>query len=339
MSEIHPKAKALLAAHGWEQTTITPLPSDASARCYLRATQGKNTIICMDCSYDPSALLPYITMTEHLQALNLHVPDILAQDLTHGFLLLEDMGNRRFTEYMRAHPQEELPLLKAALDILIDLHHQPAQKLRSLAPAYTQHMLQEETEEIITWYYPLIYGNAMPEEAATEYHHIWINLLATVDYKHQTLILRDYHTDNLMWLPHEAGRRRVGVLDFQDAVYGHAAYDLLSLLESPRYVLSHKNINLLLAYYLENAKPRDPSLFERSYAILAAQRNCKILGRFARLWLRDQKPGYLPMLPDVWHFLMHDMRHAALHPLKNWMDRHFPASARTQIPEAKNLTA
>ena len=143
---------------------------------------------------------------------------------------------------------------------------------------------------------------------------------------------RDYHAMNLMWLPHRTGVARVGMIDFQDALAGHPAYDLISLLEDARREVTPAISDFMTALYISRSRAEglalDETQFRAAAALLAAQRNAKIIGIFARLWMRDTKPRYLAHLPRVWRYMERDLAHPALAPLKAWYDRAVPQELR-----------
>ena len=175
----------------------------------------------------------------------------------------------------------------------------------------------------------------MPAAARKEYLSLWQEILPAAALPGPTLVLRDYHVDNLMLLRGRPGVRGCGLLDFQDAVCGPAAYDLVSLLEDARRDVATTLRAAMTERYLDAFPEIDRAAFARSAAILAAQRNCKILGIFTRLWRRDGKPGYLRHIPRVWRLIEEDLRAPALAPIAAWLDRYLPRSIR-RIPEARN---
>jgi len=143
--------------------------------------------------------------------------------------------------------------------------------------------------------------------------------------------LRDYHSPNLIWLPERFGVARVGLLDYQDAVMGAPAYDLMSLLQDARRDVPENVETELYAYYWQQLEHNDIAYdredFDIAYAILGAQRCTKILGIFARLADRDNKPAYLAHIPRVRAYLERNLQHPYLKDLKHWFDCHLPPAA------------
>jgi aminoglycoside/choline kinase family phosphotransferase len=189
-------------------------------------------------------------------------------------------------------------------------------------PSYDVERQLAEAALLVDWYRPLTGG------LRDEYLALWRELLPDAEVSPPTLVLRDYHVDNLMLLPDRPGVRGCGLLDFQDAVTGPPSYDLVSLLEDARRDVSASLRRAMTERYLTAFPVLDRSAFLRSAAILAAQRNCKILGIFTRLWKRDGKPQYLAHIPRVWRLLEEDLRHPALARIAGWLGRHLPPDSR-----------
>ncbi len=171
-------------------------------------------------------------------------------------------------------------------------------------------------------------GAETPQPARAEYLEIWRRLL---DHAHQTppvLVLRDYHVDNLMLLEDRDGLAACGLLDFQDAVAGPRAYDLVSLLEDARRDIPPALVSDMKARYLAAFPGLDREIFEASYAVLGAQRHAKVIGIFTRLCRRDGKPDYLQHIPRLWRLLENGLEHPALGPMRDWFDRHVPPEMR-----------
>ena len=193
-----------------------------------------------------------------------------------------------------------------------------------------------ETELLVDWYWPAISGAPISTQARAEFTAAWSGVFDRLLALPVGLTLRDYHSPNLLWLPERAGVARVGIIDFQDAMLGHAAYDLVSLLQDARLDVPEALETELLAHYLAGTRRHDPAFdepgFTFAYRALGAQRNTKILGIFARLARRDGKPAYLPHIPRIWRYLQRDLAHDTLRPLQAWYDHHLPPELRSRIP-------
>jgi aminoglycoside/choline kinase family phosphotransferase len=182
---------------------------------------------------------------------------------------------------------------------------------------------------LFDWYLPAVMGQHGTVAAQREYVTTWLGqILPKLSPLPTTLVLRDYHVDNLMWLPDRAGTARCGLLDFQDAVAGPRAYDLMSLLEDARRDIDPALTRAMTARYLAAFPGLDRDAFAADFAILGAQRHAKVIGIFTRLCVRDGKSDYLAHIPRVWRLLLRSARHPLLAPLVEWLDRHLPADRR-----------
>jgi aminoglycoside/choline kinase family phosphotransferase len=278
----------------------------------------------------------FARIARHLVGLGLSAPEIQAEDPDNGFLLIEDFGDETFTRLIGDGEAEE-PLYRMALDVLIHLHALDAARAvpPDLAP-YDEARLLAEAALLPDWFLPRVQGRAPAARARAEYDAAWRAVFAPVHDEPRTLVLRDFHVDNLMRLAGRTGVRRCGILDFQDALAGPPAYDLMSLLEDARRDVPSELAARLLADYvaamprLADAAARDR--FERASVVLAAQRHAKVIGIFTRLAARDGKPIYLPHVPRVWRMLERALRHPALGPVARWFDRNVPPEQRRSPP-------
>jgi len=313
-------ASDFLAANGWAGAEIVPLAGDASFRRYFRAIAPGRQAVLMD---SPPALedpRPFIAIAGHLTGLGFAAPQILASDLASGLVLLEDFGDARMRETVDAAPEREEAIYTDAVRLIARLHrHGPAD-----LPAYDRAQYLREVKLLTEWYCPAV--GVVPDEAG--YEAAWDAALAglyAADARGVT-VLRDYHAENIMLIAGREGVDGLGLLDFQDALAGHPAYDLVSLLQDARRDVSPELEARMLAHYAAEAAP--DAGFETAYALLGAQRNAKIVGIFMRLNVRDGKPRYLTYLPRVWAYLERDLAHPALAPVKAWFDAHIPADKR-----------
>ena len=302
-----PGAEAFVAAAGWAGATILPLAGDASFRRYFRIVRGSDSVVLMDAPPAHEDSRPFLAVAAHLERLGFASPRVLARDLAQGLILLEDFGDARMAEVIAAEPARESSIYSQAIDLLRALHDHPA---GDLLP-YDMGVYQREVALFPEWYLPALGLEAGPGFAAA-----WEEALAPIAQDRGVTVLRDYHAENIMLLA-DGG---LGLLDFQDALAGHPAYDLVSLLQDARRPVSAA----LEAAMLERYGPVDRA----AYALLGAQRNTKILGIFTRLWKRDGKPRYLAYQPLVWSYLERDLAHPALAPVARWFDANVPASAR-----------
>jgi len=333
--ELRAQAMAdFLAANGWAGIAPTMLAGDASFRRYYRLLDASRSVVLMDAPPPQEDVRPYVEVAEILRYLGLSAPEIYAQDGDRGFLLIEDFGDDTYTRLLTAGA-EEGALYALAIDTLVALQRAVAADGLPDLPAYDEAPLLAEAALLADWYAPAVLGAPLSAAARAEYLALWREILSEAALPGPTLVLRDYHVDNLMLLRGRSGIRSCGLLDFQDAVCGPAAYDLVSLLEDARRNVPPAVRAAMTERYLAGFPGIDRAIFDRSAAILAAQRNCKILGIFTRLWRRDGKPGYLRHIPRVWRLIEEDLRAPALAPIAAWLDRYLPRSIR-RIPETRN---
>ena len=329
-------AKAFLAQAGWGGARTDPLPSDASFRCYARIDYPScigvhRKAMLMDAPPPQEDVRPFVAIARHLISLGLSAPKLIAEDPENGFLLLEDLGNDTFTRLL-ANGADEESLYRLAVDVLIHLHKLDESKaLPTNLPAYDEVKLLTEVGLLTDWYAPAVMDDPLDDGALEEFASIWTDLLKPVLDGPQTLVLRDYHVDNLMGLSGREGIGAFGLLDFQDAVTGHPAYDLMSLLEDARRDLSPGLAKKMLDHYFAAFPALDHADFMAAYAVLGAQRHAKVIGIFTRLCVRDNKDVYLNHIPRVWGLLESSCRHPFLTPFKEWLDRNIPVDRR-RIP-------
>jgi hypothetical protein len=317
-----------LAAAGWRGAEIRPLAGDASFRRYHRVHRNGSRAVLMEAPPDREDVRPFLRMARHLLDLGLSAPDILAADETAGLVLLEDFGDDTFTRLLNAG-HDEKALYRLAIDVLIYLHRlEPEAALPAGLPTYDTERLIDEALLLCDWHMPAACGRPTQERERQAYFAAWEEVLTPVLSLPATLVLRDFHVDNLMRLSERDGLKACGLLDFQDAVAGPAVYDVMSLLEDARRDVSPALKAEMLARYAAGIGDADSALFERAFAVLAAQRHAKVIGIFTRLWRRDGKRSYLAHIPRVWRLLEGALAHDALAPVAAWFDRHLPRPAR-----------
>lgn len=333
----HTDRRALMQAFvenaGCAGAELKPLAGDASFRRYERVLwQGKQAVL-MDAPPEKEDIRPFIKVGKYLEALGFSAPHIMAEDLENGFLLLEDLGDDSYTRLLKdADAAAEAELYKEAVAVLAELHlHNIAHGAGLDVPPYDEAPLLRETSLFADWYLPAVMGDsAETMRLGAEFMTMWQELFTRHPLENNVAVLRDYHADNLLWLPQRAGTKRVGLLDFQDALIGHVAYDLVSLLEDARRDVREETAQAALAHYLALTGFDRDALMD-GYALLGAQRNAKIIGIFVRLGVRDGKTHYTKYLPRVWQHFERDLQHPALAGIKAWVDTHIPAEWRGEI--------
>lgn len=323
-----------LADNGWGDGDRGPLADDASFRRYERLTRDGERAVLMDAPPPQEDVRPFAAIAGVLQDLGFSAPEIRARDVENGLLLLEDLGDTTYTRVLADGGDEEA-LYTLAVDVLIELH-QRFDPGAAEVPDYDDARLLDEAALLTDWYLPAVTGSPLSDAARTESLALWRVALTAARAAPSSLVLRDFHVDNLMLLDGRPGVRACGLLDFQDAVIGPVTYDLASLFEDARRDVPADLAARLMDRYLAAFPALDRAAIEASYAVLAAQRSAKILGIFTRLDRRDGKPVYLEHIPRVWRWLEGDLAHPALADLKAWFDDTLPPSVRrTPAPQGE----
>jgi N-acetylmuramate 1-kinase len=327
------------------------IAGDASSRSYERLDLGGRRFILMNAPRRPDGppvrdglpysaiahlaedVVPFIALAEGLRAHGFSAPKVLAADREAGFLMLEDLG----AELVVAGdpPSPVAARYERAVDVLVDLHRHdlpdalPVPQLGTYRiPTYDLRAFLIEVELLFDWYLPR-FGIATTAPARAEFLSLWQAALAPALAARKAWVLRDFHSPNLLWLADRPGPAAVGLLDFQDAVMGPEAFDVASLAQDARVDVTEELETALVARYVAGRRAHDPGFdadaFMQLFATLAAQRNTKILGIFARLDRRDGKPQYLRHLPRIHEYVHRALRHPALADLREWYEAHVPA--------------
>ena len=316
-------APEFLARHGWDEARILPLAGDASFRRYFRVLAGDRRAVLMDAPPPHEDPRPFMAIANWLEGVGLAAPRILAADLDQGLLLLDDFGDARMREALDEDPAAERGLYETAVDVLVHLHDHPP--MAGLPP----HGLQEWLTELRLfpdWYVPAV---GLEPVDVVGWDAAWTETLTSVanDGLGPVTVLRDYHAENVMLLDGRGGIGRFGLLDFQDALAGHPAYDLVSVLEDARRDVPPELEREMIDRYRDRTGADER--FERAYWALAAQRNTRILGVFCRLWKRDGKERYKQFQPRMWGLLERDLAQPGLEPVRAWFDTNIPADFRS----------
>lgn len=324
--------QAFLEAQGWGAAERRILAADASFRRYLRLQRAGERAVLMDAP-PPEDVRPFERVSGLLLGLGLSAPRPLAVDEDAGLMLLEDLGDATFTRVL-ARGDDEAALYRLAVDTLIALHRGWSQDLPGAEelPEYDEARLLDEALLLTDWFLPALRGAPTPAPLRDSYIEAWREVFPVARALPETLVLRDYHVDNLMVLEGRAGVAACGLLDFQDAVRGSPAYDLVSLLEDARRDIAPSLVEEMFERYHAAFEGLDGELLRAAMSVLGAQRNAKIIGIFTRLDRRDHKPDYLTHIPRVWRLLQGDLAHPALAPVRAWFDREIPAAERIAPP-------
>ena len=312
---------AFLAGTPWESWQRHPLAGDASLRRYERLQDNSGqSVVLMDAPVDSNGPMDaYLNVTALLQNRDVSVPAILHQDPKAGLLLLEDLGDALFAAVIEDSPDQESTLYEAATDFLAALHKQNGPDLAALTPP----VLAEMTSLAFTEYRQAVLGDDDPRLRA-EFERKFEAILHETLTGDMVFVHRDFHAQNLMWLPDRSGHARVGVIDFQDAKRGHRAYDLVSLLQDARRDVPATIERQMIDRYIATTG-QDGQTFQTAYAVIGVQRNMRILGIFARLARTMGKPQYLDLMPRVWAHFIKGLEHPALAPVSEDLRTALPA--------------
>jgi N-acetylmuramate 1-kinase len=309
---------AFLESAGWAGAKLRALDGDASFRRYFRVKRFGSSAMLMDAPPPQEDVAPFLRAARWLEANGMRVPEIYADDEQRGLVLLEDFGKSRMREYLDQWPDDEVEVYRAAVNALVRLHRLPPGPFLD----YSMSEYMREAMMFIEWYCPV---RGLDVDVAG-YRAAWESVIGQLLPRQRpgVVVLRDYHAENIMLL---GTLQKQGLLDFQDALNGHPAYDLVSLLQDARRDVSQELEAVMFDHYREETGV-DGDTFLADYARLGAQRNAKIVGIFVRLWKRDGKPRYLPMIARVWRMMERDLMHPALEPVARWFERNIPRDLR-----------
>ena len=345
--------EVFLTAQGVDPATRRFLDGDASSRRYEKLRLENADVILMDMPQRPDGppvkdgnsysaiahlaenISAVVAVNDHLCAMGYGAPKIIACTLAHGLALIEDLGDAVFAPMMR-RGENMLAPMRAAVEVLADMASREwptTVAVRGGKPhvmaSYDQAAQLTEVDLLPSWFHVHVHKTPAPEELKASFARAWSEILPLAMAPQPVWVLRDYHSPNLLWLPEREGLKRVGIIDTQDALLGHPAYDLASMLQDARVDIPFDFADGLYAHYLSlrsQQKDFDAAGFATAYAILGAQRASKILGIFARLNMRDGKPQYLQHMPRVARYLKRNLEHPALRGIRDWFAAHIPSA-------------
>jgi tRNA threonylcarbamoyl adenosine modification protein YjeE len=346
--------RQFLDGAGYAEAKRLRMPGDASIRSYARLNRDDGVVILMNFPRRPDApaiydgksygaavhlaedVKPFVAIDNGLRGRGLSAPAIHHGDLDAGFLITEDFGSAAFVDGDPPAPIAER--YEAAADVLAALHRETLPEILPLAPQISYAIPTFDTDALLVeiglmleWYLP-DRGIDPTDNLRAEFVMMWRDLLAKPAAAAKTWVLRDFHSPNLIWLGERSDVARVGIIDFQDAVLGPAAYDLVSLLQDARIDVPEALELALLTRYIKARRANDdnfdPAEFAELYAIMSAQRNTKLLGTFARLNRRDGKPQYLRHQPRIWTYLNRTLAHPLLSRVREWYAANVPPPVR-----------
>lgn len=361
MSDREHQRLAFLAAAGLADAARAPLPGDASTRRYERLTTADGrSLMLMDQAPGPESLPcdptwtpdqrhvqgwnavarlsagrieAFAAVAAHLRSLGLSAPEVIALDAPNGLAVLEDFGDALFARVIE-DGADETPLYLAAVEALAVIHEAPTPDVLT-GPGgdwpllvYDETALQGGADLFVDWLPKLRPELDFDDDAVAAWRAAWAPVVARAAAGATVMAHRDYHAENLIWLPDRQGAARVGMIDFQDAVAAHPSWDLHSLLQDARRDVSPELEEVALDHYFTLRPGIDRDAFLRDYAGLAALNEARILGVFARLIVRDGKPRYAAFMPRMWAHLERNLAQPGLEPVADWFTRHVPQEAR-----------
>jgi N-acetylmuramate 1-kinase len=319
---------ALLSEAGYGDALRQPMPVDCSYRSYTRLSGGPQPALLMDAPPGLEPLKPFVILSRHLGKMQLSAPAILASDFEQGYALIEDFGEGTFTRLLD-EGADPWPLYTLAVDTLIALQKHP-ENTAVVVPVYDLPFLQREAALFCDWYWPAARGEAPPDAVRERYHKLMERLLTPLLDAPPVLVLRDFHVDNLMVLSNRNGVAACGLLDFQDALLGHPAYDLVSLLQDERRDVAPELSAAMTARYAAALPGRWDATAYWTYGV---QRHLKNLGVFARQSRRDSRHQYLVHVPRMWRWIELCLKsEPTLAPLAKFLAEHWPDEQRLAPP-------
>lgn len=321
------RREGFMASLKWEHVALHPMQADASFRRYYRLEGAGKPLLLMEDPTDrppipPLVMVePFMKIAAHLRGMGLHAPHVHFKNIPHGLLVIDDFGDDTYTRLFDKG-MDPKPLYELAVDVLTHLHNHP-ERCRIDLPPYDSTHLIDEAMLLLDWYYPKLTGKQATAELKSSYAAVWKELVSKFPKGQETLVLRDYHVDNIMLIPGAKGLQAAGLLDFQDALIGPMSYDLMSLLEDARRDVPQDLQKHLYARYMAAMPPGfDRAGFDYSYRVLAAQRHAKVLGIFVRLLVRDGKDRYMKFIPHVHKLFISSLNTPTLKPLHTWFTDH-----------------
>lgn len=310
---------------GWKNVTMEAMQADASFRRYYRLQGTPEPMLLMEDPPDrppvpPFVMVePFVMIAAHLRDLGLHAPEVHFGDIPNGLLIIDDFGDNTYTRLFDKGADPK-PLYELAVDALVHLHRHP-KRCGIALPKYDDAHLVAEAMLLIDWYYPALTGKKPTEAMKESFAAVWKVLFSRFPADQETLVLRDYHVDNLMLIPGESGLQACGLLDFQDALIGSFSYDLMSLLEDARRDVPQSLRQHLYDRYMQGmGAGLDRPGFDYAFRVLALQRHAKVLGIFVRLSVRDGKDRYLNFIPHVHKLFIASLDNPVLQPMKQWFE-------------------
>jgi hypothetical protein len=311
---------------GWDCAEESPVGEDWSQRKFFRIEKGGKTAIVMHAvpDDDPRAtpghkLRDFISISGYLRQIGLSVPEVYAQDLHHGLLLVEDFGNQDFAGLIPTNKNREHDLYLLAAKTLAHIYSKTEFIAIDLPDYYAGHV-HKGRQRVVDWYMPAMLERSNPDGLVEDYLSVWKSIEKKLPRVKRRLLHGDFHPANMMWLPERVGIQQTGLIDFQGAMMGPAPYDLVNLLDDARRDVPQDIRDACLNQFLAGMAAEDRESFEAWYPVLAAQFHCRVIGQALRLAILDGKTRLLTIIPILRRHLIRDLSSPVLKPLKDWFD-------------------
>ncbi|MEC8100019.1 MAG: phosphotransferase [Pseudomonadota bacterium] len=308
------KLSSFLAKADVLSKDLIPIKNDASKRYYYRIKKKNTNLLVMDSSQEKKSLKNFIFLSKWLINKGYSAPTVLSANLSKGCCITEDFGNQKFSNLTKKNLSKKYEVAIKLLSVISK--EAPPSNLNN----FTKLIFFKELSLFINWY---LYRNKNSSHSSLLlWKNIWNELFDKLSsYKHESIILRDFHVDNLFWLKERNGIKKIGLIDFQDALIGHPCYDLVSLLQDVRVFISYKEQMKLLDYYI-SINQLNERLFREHYIIFGTQRLIKIIGIFYRLKYKYNKNIYMKYLPRTWQLLKKNLQNNSLKNLSKWFNKY-----------------
>ena len=294
--------------------SLKPLKSDASKRRYYRFTNNNKEFLLMDSSLEKKSLENFIEISKWLKSNHLSSPEIFIKELKLGLLIIEDFGNNKYSTLCKKEKEKKNFYYQQAIKLLIFLSKK---KNPSFIKNYDYDILKGEIDLYIKWELNI----KKNKKALKDWDRIWSSLLKGISYKKTCVVLRDFHVDNIFYIKDRYKLKKIGLIDFQDSLIGHPAYDLVSLLQDVRVFLSIKEQESFYNYYKKHVKINQDD-FKYAYLVLGTQRLFKIIGIFKKLAIEQGKINYLRYLPRTKKLIKYNLKSPIFNELKMWLKTH-----------------
>lgn len=313
-----------LKQSGWSGVSETPVGEDWSQRKFFRIEKSGRTAIVMHAlpDDDPRAtpghkLRDFVSISGYLKKIGLSAPQVYAQDLQHGLLLVEDFGGQDFISLISQGEGRERDLYLLATRTLVHLYNKTEYIAIDLPDYYAGHV-HKGRQRVVDWYMPAVLGRPNPDGMVEDYLDVWKRIEKTLPRVKRRMLHGDFHPANLMWLPERQGIQQVGLIDFQGAMMGPAPYDLVNLLDDARRDVPEVIRAECRELFAQGLDKEDRESFAAWYPALATQFHCRVIGQALRLAIRDKKERLLAIIPVLRRHLARDLANPSLKPLKDW---------------------